>query len=426
MTSEVCVMNRLAVVLAADSATTVTRFDAQGKKEERYFKGANKIFQISDRHPVGMMIFDSADLLRVPWEVIVKEFRKHLGPRPFHHVREYADEFFTFLNETSWLLPMSVQKEKFLDAARIAAIQTCIECGAPLKDEESPDTGAYQAKVIEIKDQLTALPLLPCLAEDDGFVEAILGGWSHELKLLLEQWREGLENIFLADLNDMVQIGLLSVLKNPGPYLGTTGLVFAGFGDRDVFPAMVEYTSCGMVAGRHASYLKNEAAIDFEMPAWLSAFAQTAMSDTFSVGISEDAYGLLMQSLTAGLSAFAEKVVQESGGDLSKINDLKGEIGRTTSTISDTLLGRLEQAHALPLRRVLSVLPVDEMAELAETLINLQSLKEKVTMPSETVGGPVDVAVITRGEGLVWIKRKHYFDLKLNSRYLHRQSEAMK
>ena len=55
MTSEVCLMNRLAVVLAADSATTVTQWTERGP-EERYFKGANKIFQLSDHHPVGLMI----------------------------------------------------------------------------------------------------------------------------------------------------------------------------------------------------------------------------------------------------------------------------------------------------------------------------------------------------------------------------------
>lgn len=61
------------------------------------------------------------------------------------------------------------------------------------------------------------------------------------------------------------------------------------------------------------------------------------------------------------------------------------------------------------------------MAELAETLIALQSLKEKVTRPSETVGGPVDVAVITRSEGLVWVKRKHYFSPDLNPSFFLRQ-----
>ena len=49
-----------------------------------------------------------------------------------------------------------------------------------------------------------------------------------------------------------------------------------------------------------------------------------------------------------------------------------------------------------------------------------------VTKPSETVGGPVDVAVITKNEGLVWIKRKLFFDPGLNSRYLQRQAGLYK
>jgi hypothetical protein len=30
------------------------------------------------------------------------------------------------------------------------------------------------------------------------------------------------------------------------------------------------------------------------------------------------------------------------------------------------------------------------------------------------VGGAVDVAVISRGDGFVWLKRKHYFSQELN------------
>ena len=109
-----------------------------------------------------------------------------------------------------------------------------------------------------------------------------------------------------------------------------------------------------------------------------------------------------------------------AGGDFTKIGDLTSVVRKATKQISDAVLEKARGEHAFPLRRVLGALPVDEMAELAETLINLQSLKEKVTKPSETVGGPVDVAVITRSEGLVWIKRKHFFDSRLNSRYMQR------
>ena len=34
------------------------------------------------------------------------------------------------------------------------------------------------------------------------------------------------------------------------------------------------------------------------------------------------------------------------------------------------------------------------------------------------VGGPIDVAVISKGDGFVWIKRKHYFKAELNLHFL--------
>ncbi len=72
--------------------------------------------------------------------------------------------------------------------------------------------------------------------------------------------------------------------------------------------------------------------------------------------------------------------------------------------------------------RIIGSLPVDEMAELAETLIMLESLKEKVTRPTESVGGPIDVCVISKSDGFVWNKRKHYFEHGLNPHYFFRQS----
>ena len=51
---------------------------------------------------------------------------------------------------------------------------------------------------------------------------------------------------------------------------------------------------------------------------------------------------------------------------------------------------------------------------MAESLINLTCLKRRISINAETVGGPVDVAVISKGDGLIWIKRKHYFQPELN------------
>jgi len=146
------------------------------------------------------------------------------------------------------------------------------------------------------------------------------------------------------------------------------------------------------------------------------------MTDTFSLGLSADVYESLMVAVNDTIRSFAEDIAAQSGGQMAAIDDVEALLQSAKDKIRDAVLDKARKEHSLPLRSVLSSLPVDEMAELAETLITLQSLKEKVTKPSETVGGPVDVAIVTKHEGLVWIKRKHFFNSDINSRYQLRQA----
>jgi len=50
-------------------------------------------------------------------------------------------------------------------------------------------------------------------------------------------------------------------------------------------------------------------------------------------------------------------------------------------------------------------------------------MKRKMSQGIETVGGPIDVAVISKGDGFVWIKRKHYFKPELNVPFLENYLE---
>lgn len=419
MTSEVCLMNRLAVVLAADSATTVTRWDGHGK-EERYFKGANKIFQLSNYDPVGMMIFDSADIMSVPWELVVKEFRNHLSHKSFNDIAGYAAEFFSFLDDNMRLFPQHVRDEAFIIAARSASLDVLFQIQKDESHSADEKTKIADKAVAERLNEVNALPAGSFFA-NDAIAEKV-ATFKDELEKRLEECRIIFGNYFPDDLEELVLVGITDCLKRPFEYFGKTGLVFAGFGDHNIFPSCLEYSSCGIVLEKHVSMEITRLSIDHDVPAALSSFAQTSMSETFSLGLSQDVYHSIMMYLTRGLHSFAEELCKDAGIDIASMANIDALIANSRKNISDAVLNQANQDHALPLRRVLGVLPIDEMAELAEMLINLQSVKEKVTKPSETVGGPIDVAVITKSEGLIWIKRKHFFDASINPRFLHRQS----
>ncbi|WP_291539018.1 hypothetical protein [Brevundimonas sp.] len=74
-----------------------------------------------------------------------------------------------------------------------------------------------------------------------------------------------------------------------------------------------------------------------------------------------------------------------------------------------------------PVVKVINSLPKEDLADMAQALVELTSLRRKVDSKLETVGGPVDVAVISKGDGFIWLKRKNYFDIDSNRDFLYRR-----
>lgn len=416
-------MNRLAAVLAADSATTVTSWTDSGR-ETRYFKGANKIFQLSDYEPVGVMIFASADLMSVPWEVIIKTFRQHLGKKKYNHVSEYADDFFSFISTDQNLFPSEVRKSKFLSTARGAVIGLLLEI---IRDPDYDMSGQADPANNEVvarrhfeswKAEISAMLIGECF--DDSEIAEAKKRWKDDFLESLELLPHFGDIAKIVDGEEITELAIEAVLKDPSSYFDETGLVFCGFGDKEIFPCAIEYQLCGVVDGKCVSTEVSKDRVDHDTPASIKAYAQKSMAETFMLGVSRDIYAILATKVDEGLREFGANALAEHGIADADTKDIELLIQAARSKIAQSVLASATQQHAVPLRKVIASLPLDEMAELAETLINLQSLKEKVTKPTETVGGPVDVAIITKFEGLVWIKRKHYFPGELNSRYAQR------
>ena len=51
---------------------------------------------------------------------------------------------------------------------------------------------------------------------------------------------------------------------------------------------------------------------------------------------------------------------------------------------------------------------IEDMVNMAESLVSVTNLQRHISSSEESVGGPIDVAVITRSEGFIWVKHKHW------------------
>src|SRR3989338_6835823 len=110
MTAEISMLNRSAIVLAADSAVTI--LDSQGQK---VYHSANKLFMLSKYHPVGIMIYQNSDFMGVPWETIIKFYRKRLKQKEFPRLINYLEDFKRFLCEDKTLFPENMQTVIFTE-----------------------------------------------------------------------------------------------------------------------------------------------------------------------------------------------------------------------------------------------------------------------------------------------------------------------
>lgn len=96
------------------------------------------------------------------------------------------------------------------------------------------------------------------------------------------------------------------------------------------------------------------------------------------------------------------------------------DIDSHVSIIKNKIDDYIQSNYIDKLLTTVAYLSKDDLADMAESLVRMTCLKRHVTTDAESVGGPVDVAVISKGDGFVWIKRKHYFDANLNYDYFQR------
>ena len=79
MTAEIIVVNKNAIAMAADSAVTVGNPFGTPK----IYNTVNKLFNLSKDALVAIMVYGNAEFLGLPWEIIVKSYRRRLANRRF-------------------------------------------------------------------------------------------------------------------------------------------------------------------------------------------------------------------------------------------------------------------------------------------------------------------------------------------------------
>lgn len=415
MTAEISIMNKRAIALAADSAVTLGKGD-------KVFNTADKLFALSKYCPVGVMIYNNAEFMGVPWETIVKEYREQLKTKEFDTLYEYGDNFLEFLhneklnlinyeeryfiNATQWLIKYingQIQNKYNYAVRRLARKLEEDEFRRIISDTITSinSTIVSIADVEKLPENLEAYILEKYKSIADKIIDEIIG-----LSIIPEE---------------SLTILYSTIFKSFTKQMRTdeyTGIVIAGFGDADIFPKLVAYEVYGIM-NNHLKYKKiREVEINTKQDYYIYPFAQTDTVDTFLHGISPNFLGVVNdyfeRHILYTIDEFDDTIISKD----NKTHIIQ-ELRTKWKAVSEGITDYSNDKYFYPILIAIKSLPKDELASMAESLVNLTSFKRQVAMDenSHTVGGPIDVAVISKGDGFVWIKRKHYFSPELNNHF---------
>ncbi|MBP1909685.1 hypothetical protein [Methanolobus bombayensis] len=421
MTSEIVIMNKDAIALAADSAVTISGFS-----RDKIFASANKLFSLSDKCPVGIMVYGNASFMGIPWETIIKIYRAKNGNKTYNTLEEYADDFIDFLDENEMLFTQEIQEQMF--KAQLYAYFNSIkgelfaEIQKKINEEEVVDEDVLMDLMTEIVDSQYELweEAHKCPGFPDNLEEMILERYESSIKEIISDVFEEfpLDEETIGIMEEIVPwvFSKFPEIKNNS----YSGIVVAGFGEEEIFPSFKSFFIECIICNKLKYEVERHENISLENNSVVAPFAQREMVDIFMRGIDPSMFEFSVSFLDNSLKDFTETIIEKKQhtSETDKYREeLDNHVERIIGGFVSSLNGIQQEHYVSPITNVVSVLPKDELASMAESLVNLTSFKRKISLDAETVGGPIDVVVISKGDGFIWIKRKHYFKSELNPQY---------
>jgi hypothetical protein len=418
MTAEVVLMNKQAVAMAADSAGTTGR--------KKILNSHNKLFMLSKRHPIGIMIYGSSEIMGYPWEAVIKMYRKSLGEKKFPTLGEQAEHFKDYLRKSN--LFNARAEELYINNTFNSVMNSIFDDIRKLKgmfqDQETIEKehlAVYITQVISFRKQNSEYEVIKCdLSEEDkdnilkkykdSFCKAIIENFNHS----------GIDQDIIQ--SDVLSITRNAIFRNPETYLGSSGVVLSGFGDDEFFPSTISFRVSSIINENIMMCEHEEFLINLDERAQILPFAQRDMVESIVYGIDPRLKEEIEKGISDAFVKIPEAIVAATQLSQEQKNILRNSLNEVFETTTDVFFENIEnytrKNHIYPILRGVSALPPEDLAMMAETLVSLTSFKRKISDNQlETVGGPVDVAIITKGDGFVWIKKKYYFQADKNHHF---------
>lgn len=415
MSAGICIMNKTAIALAADSAVTIGAHLA-------IHNSANKLFSLSRIAPIGVIVYANAELMGVPIETIVKQHKNDLSTKTFPQLKDYVENFLSYLINNATLFRFPINEDAY-----VTAVYTDLLHGL---------FGDYQrmikTKIDSVQRELTEEELLQIQTDATTATCRFVDGMENienfdETEYISTVYGKRIDEHISTnyswvpiEIRSCLREAVIAVYKKKFFRSGYVGIAFAGYGKSEIFGRMVHIHLSGIINGHIRYYTKEVVEINEAQTAKITPLAQTDVMQTFLFGINDNFISDLSKEIPMQIKSCFDNL-DDSFFVAGKKEEVPNSLNSATSRIISQVISTAQSRYLFPITSSVATLPIEELSLLAESMINITSLRRKVAIDDNngTVGGPIDVAIISKSDGFIWLKRKHYFDQKYNPQYFY-------
>lgn len=291
-----------------------------------------------------------------------------------------------------------------------------------VKNEEGEEITLYQDKVINsgdkmlrLKDKQSVAVMIVNNAELVQFPWDIIVRWYRKQKddSGFPNFQDYIED-FMSFVNSKVVKPFIKenyIFDNSYK----TYLVFAGYGEAEPYPSICECEVTGIKRGK-IQYTKpyDIISISDEMESRIYAGGQDDIIEAIKYGIQDQRIDDICKRLSALVIKLlkSRKMYKDAPNlhlDLIDQNVIYQE--------AEEIIIKSAREHYQQQLRLIKGYNLQEMACLAENLIKATELHRKITFQQESVGGLIDLAIITKNDGFQWLNRKSWYEPSKGGQY---------
>lgn len=423
MTAIVGVINMQAVAMAADSAVTITA----GNGIKKAYNRGHKIFALSKSHPIGIAVYNNATFMGIPLETLIKMYRNQLGDAELATVEAYQQDFIAY---ASAQITADIKQNTFIHFiigdynGMMDGVFEALEA-VPIDPDDPVNQAAQGPPIVEQVfttyyqglDAQEKNVAFAAITEADFLVE-----YAAHIQMAVDSANQRIQEKYPGIALTAAAIGTLGrifYVMTQLKYIfeSHSGLVFFGFGRDEIFP-VVRQVLIGSFIGATLRMrdLGTVAVSPGTLESNIMPYAQIDVTYSVLTGLDPS----LKNEMHTSIKAAFQQAAEEANHTFAVGAHAGANVTAVFNNIGQNLIDKLDKYQrdtiTQPILDMLIHMGKEDMAELAESLVNVTSLKRKFTAGFESVGGPVDVAIVTKGDGFVWMKRKQYFPEELNKK----------